>query len=152
LKLGRRFVEDVPSQKFISDIAATYSSSDGDIKTTLRAVYKHSDFKNAIGTKLKRPGEDYISVARALEIWPNFSNLGTWPGITKNFAFISNISRDELSRMGHVPLAWPFPDGYPDIAASWVNANYQVVRWNIYGNFAREYVESSQLGDFIAGA
>ena len=137
LKLGRRFVEDAPSQKFINDIAATYTSSDGDIKTTLRAVYKHSDFKNAIGTKLKRPGEDYISVARALEIWPNFSNLGTWPGITKNFAFISNISRDELSRMGHVPLAWPFPDGYPDIAASWVNANYQVVRWNIYGNFVR---------------
>ncbi|MFM8693675.1 MAG: DUF1800 family protein, partial [Actinomycetota bacterium] len=27
LKLGRRFVEDIPSQKFISDIASAYSTS-----------------------------------------------------------------------------------------------------------------------------
>ena len=26
LKLGRRFVEDVPSQKFISDVASTFTS------------------------------------------------------------------------------------------------------------------------------
>jgi len=63
LKLGRRFVEDVPSQQFISDIASSYLSSKGDIKDTLRAVYKHPDFKNSAGKKLKRPGEDYISVA-----------------------------------------------------------------------------------------
>ena len=137
LKLGRRFVEDVPSQKFISDVASTFTSSDGDIKATLRAVYKHSDFKNAFGSKLKRPGEDYISVSRALNVWPNFSNLGVWPGITKNFAFVSQIVQNELARTGHIPLAWPFPDGYPDVASSWVNANYQVVRWNIYGNFVR---------------
>jgi hypothetical protein len=37
--------------------------------------------------------------------------------------------------MGHAPLSWPFPDGYPDVAASWVNANYQLLRWNIYGHF-----------------
>ena len=39
--------------------------------------------------------------------------------------------------MGHAPLSWPFPDGYPDVASSWVNANYQVLRWNVYGNFVQ---------------
>ncbi|MFZ9226660.1 MAG: DUF1800 domain-containing protein [Candidatus Nanopelagicaceae bacterium] len=136
LKLGRRFVEDVPSQKFITDISSTYLSSGGDIKETLRAVYKHSDFKNAIGTKLKRPGEDYVSVARALDVWPDFTRLQRWPANSKVFAF-PTIVRDELARMGHAPLSWPFPDGYPDIATTWVNANYQVLRWNVYGNYVQ---------------
>lgn len=136
LKLGRRFVEDVPSQKFISDISSVYTSSQGDIRDTLRAIYKHSDFKNAIGTKLKRPGEDYVSVARALDVWPDFTRVQRWQGITKEFAFPA-IVPNELARMGHAPLSWPFPDGYPDIAMNWVNATYQVLRWNIYGNFVQ---------------
>jgi uncharacterized protein (DUF1800 family) len=136
LKLGRRFVEDAPSQKFINDISTTYLSSGGDIKETLRAVYKHSDFKNAIGTKLKRPGEDYISVARSLDVWPDFTRLQRWPGMTKEFSFPA-IVPNELARMGHAPLSWPFPDGYPDVAVNWVNANSQVLRWNVYGNFVR---------------
>ena len=76
-------------------------------------------------------------MARALDIWPNFSKLGSWTGMTKEFAFISPIAQDELKSVGHVPLSWPFPDGYPDIATNWVNANYQVMRWNIYGYFVR---------------
>jgi hypothetical protein len=39
--------------------------------------------------------------------------------------------------MGHAPLSWPFPDGYPDVATNWVNANYQVLRWNVYGNYVQ---------------
>jgi hypothetical protein len=135
LKLGRRFVEDVPSKKFIDDIASTFTSSRGDIKTVLRAVYHHPDFEAAIGTKLKRPGEDYVSVARALDVWPNFSSLGVWKGLTRDFAFISPIVQTDLSNMGHIPLGWLFPDGYPDVATSWVNSNSQLLRWNTYGNF-----------------
>jgi uncharacterized protein (DUF1800 family) len=134
LKLGRRFVEDVPSQKFISDIASSYSSSGGDIKTVLKAVYQHPDFRSAVGRKLKRPGEDYVSVARTLNVWPNFFRVQKWKGMTKEFEYPA-IVPDELKRMGHAPLSWPFPDGYPDVAASWVNANYQLLRWNIYGHF-----------------
>lgn len=136
LKLGRRFVEDVPSQKFISDISSAYLSSGGDIKETLRAVYKHSDFKNAVGTKLKRPGEDYVSVARALDVLPDFTRAQKWPGMTREFTFPAIVPQ-ELARMGHAPLSWPFPDGYPDIATTWVNANYQVLRWNVYGNYVK---------------
>lgn len=136
LKLGRRFVEDVPSQQFISDIASSYLSSKGDIKDTLRAVYKHPDFKNSAGKKLKRPGEDYISVARSVDVWPNFEKVQKWQGITREFTFPAQVS-NEVARMGHAPLSWPFPDGYPDIAKSWVNASQQVLRWNVYGNFVQ---------------
>jgi uncharacterized protein (DUF1800 family) len=135
LKLGRRFVEDVPSKKFIDDISSTFTSSKGDIKTVLRAVYRHPEFESAIGTKLKRSGEEYVSVARALNVWPNFSNLGVWKGITKDFPFVSPIIQSDLSRLGQIPLGWPFPDGYPDVATNWVNANSQILRWNTYGNF-----------------
>jgi hypothetical protein len=135
LKLGRRFVEDVPSKKFMDDIASVFTTSKGDTKTLLRAVYRHPDFENAIGAKLKRPGEDYVSVARALNVWPNFSKLGVWKGITKDFAFVSPIVQQDLSRMAHIPLGWPFPDGYPDVATTWVNANSQILRWNMFGTF-----------------
>ena len=30
-----------------------------------------------------------------------------------------------------------FRSGYPDLASGWVNANYQVVRWNIYTDFVQ---------------
>jgi hypothetical protein len=87
-----------------------------------------------VGRKLKRPGEDYVSVARTLNVWPNFFRVQKWKGMTKEFEYPA-IVPDELKRMGHAPLSWPFPDGYPDVAASWVNANYQLLRWNIYGHF-----------------
>jgi hypothetical protein len=54
--------------------------------------------------------------------------------MTKEFAYPAVVP-DELRRMGHAPLSWPFPDGYPDVASNWVNANYQVLRWNAYGHF-----------------
>jgi uncharacterized protein (DUF1800 family) len=95
-------VEDVPSKKFIDDIAFAFLSSKGDIKATLRAVYRHPEFESAIGTKLKRPGEDYVSVARALNVWPNFSNLGVWKGLTKDFAFVSPIVQNDLSKMNRI--------------------------------------------------
>ena len=148
LKLGRRFVEDVPSQRFIEDIAASYISSKGDIKATLRAVYNHADFRNSVGKKLKRPGEDYISVARSLDVWPNFERVQKWQGITREFAFPA-IVPNEVARMGHAPLSWPFPDGYPDIAKSWVNASQQVVRWNVYGNFVQGNTWNEPVWDSI---
>jgi uncharacterized protein (DUF1800 family) len=148
LKLGRRFVEDVPSQKFISDIASTFTSSKGDIKATLRAVYNHADFRNSVGKKLKRPGEDYISVARSLDVWPNFQHLQKWPGMTREFAYPA-VLPNEVARMGHAPLSWPFPDGYPDIAKSWVNASQQVVRWNVYGTYVQGHTWSAPDWDSL---
>ncbi len=148
LKLGRRFVEDAPSQQFINDISTAYLSNRGDIKSTLRAVYKHADFKDAIGKKLKRPGEDYVSVARSLDVWPDFQRVQKWKGITKEFLFPA-IVPNEVARMGHAPLSWPFPDGYPDIAKSWVNASHQVVRWNVYGNFVQGNTWSQPSWDKI---
>ena len=56
--------------------------------------------------------------------------------MTKEFSFPAVVP-NEVARMGHAPLSWPFPDGYPDIAKSWVNASHQVVRWNVYGNFVQ---------------
>ncbi len=137
LKLGRRFVRDEPSDKFINDIASVFTSSKGDIQSTLRAVLRHPDFSKSVGTKFKRPGEDYISVARALKVWPNFSNLGVLKGRTQDFPVESRIVSGELTQLGHAPLSWPFPDGYADVASAWVNSNAQLVRWNIYSNFVR---------------
>ena len=84
---------------------------------------------------MKRPGEDYVSVARTLNVWPNFSNLGVWKGLTRDFAFISPIVQTDLSKMGHIPLGWLFPDGYPDVATNWISSNTQLLRWNTYGDF-----------------
>ena len=35
-----------------------------------------------------------------------------------------------LRTLGHVPFTWPAPNGYPDVAAAWVNSNNLLTRWN----------------------
>ena len=34
--------------------------------------------------------------------------------------------------MGHAPLAWQLPNGYPDVAGAWLSAGGTMRRWNAH--------------------
>ncbi len=38
--------------------------------------------------------------------------------------------------MGNVPLDWPAPNGYPDVAAAWRSAGNLLTSWNLHLGFA----------------
>ena len=112
-KLVRRFVADEPPPSLVTQVAATYQSTDGDIKSMLRVIFLSEEFASA-PPKLKRPYAYFVSTLRALHTDLRINRnreIGRW-----------------LTQLGQMPFHWPPPDGYPDVAAAWA-ANL-LPRWN----------------------
>src|SRR6185369_7711007 len=102
-KLCVRFISDEPPASAVDAVARSFTSSQGDIKTTLRTLFATPDFFPSAGVKFKRPFHYLVSALRA-------TNAQT------------DADRGLLSyleRMGHVPFRNPTPDGYPARAAHW---------------------------------
>jgi uncharacterized protein (DUF1800 family) len=115
-KLCRRFVDDEPPAELVSDVAASFRASDGDLRRALRTLFTSDAFRSLRGTKLRRPLEVIVAMLRALS--PSVQVRDYWT--------VNHV----LELMGHVPYAWFPPDGYPDVAERWLNANGLLHRWN----------------------
>lgn len=112
-KLVRHFVADEPPTALVEQVAQTYLTSDGSIKSMLRTIFLREEFA-AAPPKLKRPFTFLVSALRALDTNmapPRSQDLGHW-----------------LQQLGQIPFHWPPPDGYPDVATAWA-ANL-LPRWN----------------------
>ena len=114
-RLCVRFVADEPPAGVVDAAAATFRQTSGDIKAVLRTILTHDDFWASAGQKFRRPFELVGAAVRTLEI-PNARG--------------GSMSR-ALYLLDQPLFAWPTPDGYPDNAASWLNANALLARWNI---------------------
>jgi uncharacterized protein (DUF1800 family) len=115
-KLARKFVSDNPDPALVARIAEAFRKSNGDIKTTLRAVFTSPEFNSAEArrAKIKTPFELTASALRTLgaevEVRPA---LIQWVG-----------------RMGEPLYGYQAPTGYPDEAAYWVNTGALLERLN----------------------
>ncbi len=97
------FVADNPPEAAVRAVAKAFSGSDGDIKTTLRAVFGTPEFRTSAGRKFKRPFHFIVSALR-----------------TTNAATDADRGiMSYLERMGQVPFGYPTPDGYPAEASHW---------------------------------
>lgn len=115
-KLCRRFVADEPPAGVVAEVAAAFTASDGDIRETLRTLFRSEGFRSARATKFRRPLEAIVAMLRALG-----------PGLTVHEPWLVTWS---LERMGHLPFNWFPPNGYPDVADPWLNVNGLLQRWN----------------------
>ena len=105
-KLCRFFLSYAAPQAIVDRVANAYLASGADIKITLRAVLASSSLAQvptASRAKLKRPFYLTCSMIRACN-----------PTITMASRFVN-----ELALMGHQPLRWATPDGYPDTLEYW---------------------------------
>jgi uncharacterized protein (DUF1800 family) len=115
-KLCRKFVADEPSPALVARVADAFHKSDGDIKTTLRAIFSSPEFNSAETrrAKIKTPFELAVSAIRTLgaetEVRPA---LMQWIG-----------------RMGEPLYGYQAPTGYPDVAEYWVNTGALLERLN----------------------
>lgn len=115
-KLARRFVADEPEQALVEDVALAFSSSQGDVRETLRALLLHDSVREAPAQKLKRPNEFVAGALRGLEA-----------------TGAAGLVRELLSTLdsaGQLPFQWPAPNGYPDIRAYWQSSTGFLVRFN----------------------
>jgi uncharacterized protein (DUF1800 family) len=115
-KLARRFVMDNPSPALVERIASAYTKSDGDIRTTLRAVFASPEFNapENYRAKIKTPFELAISAVRTLG--------GETTGAPALHQWIA--------RMGEPLYQYQAPTGYPDTAEHWVNTGALLERMN----------------------
>jgi uncharacterized protein (DUF1800 family) len=124
-KLAVRFVSDDPPAALVRQLAKVYLRSDTEIKPVLRALFHSKAFRSSSGDKVKRPFEDLVSTVRALGIRPPASGTD---GMRQLYWMSGGL--------GHAPLGWRPPDGYPDAVASWQGAGTTLARWNSHLSLA----------------
>ncbi|MCG8668808.1 MAG: DUF1800 domain-containing protein [Pseudomonadales bacterium] len=144
-KLCRRFISDAPDDSDVSAVANAFTKSDGDIKTTLRALFSLDSFRNNADQKITRPSEYLAQIVRAL--LPQLS-YPTDDGELFYFA---------QSLMGHLPFFWSTPDGYPDVQSYWASTSGLLNRWRLSflsyaGQLANLDMFSVDYDQLIAGA
>ncbi len=115
-KLAVKFVSDNPSEDLVKRVADAFHKSNGDIKTTLRALFNDKDFyaKENYRAKIKTPFELMVSSLRALDA-----------DVKASPALISM-----LNKMGEPLYGYIAPTGYPDTAEDWVNTGALLERMN----------------------
>jgi len=126
-KLCRRFIADAPPQDAVDQTARAFTASNGDIKTTLRAVFATDVFRAAVDAKFKRPFRYVASVLRA-----------TGAQCDPNEALYRY-----LQRMGHTPFQYPTPDGYPEEAEHWMGT--MLWRWHFTAALAEDRIDGTHV-------
>ena len=110
-KMLRWFLSYDPTQAQVDAVAATYTSTGGDIKAMIRASLNSAWLRTA-PMKLKRPFHLIASSLRASS--PSVIALA---GVT-----------NQLTPAGQALFTWDTPDGYPDKVEYW--AGNVMSRWN----------------------
>ncbi|MDQ4120564.1 MAG: DUF1800 domain-containing protein [Acidobacteriota bacterium] len=117
-KLAVKFVNDNPNEALVKRVADAFQKSNGDIKTTLRALFSSPEFfaPENYRAKIKTPFEVLVSAIRAVNADTNAS-----PAL-----------QAMLAKMGEPLYGYQAPTGYPDTAEDWVNTGALLERLN-YG-------------------
>jgi uncharacterized protein (DUF1800 family) len=130
-KLVRHFVSDDPSPSLVDRVAATFTKTDGDIRETLKTIFFSPEFNSttAYRAKIKRPFELVISAIRALG-----ADTNGGPG-----------THQWIARMGEPLYGFQTPNGYSDLAESWVNTGGLLERMNFGLALASNRVQGTRV-------
>lgn len=110
-KLCHRFIGEACPQAHVDAVARVYTSTQGDIKSMVRAVLRPEALWDA-RPKFKRPFHFLVSALRPLpHTLVSLANARGW-----------------LINAGHQPFHWNPPDGYPDSTEYW--RGNLLARWN----------------------
>jgi uncharacterized protein (DUF1800 family) len=137
-KLVVRFVSDEPPDSLVERLATAFTDSDTQIKPVLEMLFRSAELWAAVGQKTKRPLENLVSSMRAIDIAPgpdpaaSLEDLYWW-----------------THEMGQQPLAWPAPNGYPDVHAAWRSAGGLLHSWRLHLALLQDWIDT--LGDIDAG-
>ena len=125
-KLAQRFVADQPPESLVKAMAATFTKTDGDIRSVIRTMIDSREFWNreAYASKLKSPLELVVSAVRAGR--PELRN-----GLGLSL---------ELAKMGQPLYRKQEPTGYSNTGDDWKNSASLLARMNFAGALAQNRV------------
>ena len=139
-KLAVKFVNDKPNEELINRVANAFQKSNGDIKTTLRALFDSPEFFAAENyrAKIKTPFELLVSSLRTLD-----ADVSASPALL-----------GLLNKMGEPLYGYQAPTGYPDTAEDWVNTGALLERMNFAVALASNRIPNTKvnLSKFEANA
>ena len=122
-----RYVSDTPSSALVTAVANAYLASGTKIVPMLSTILHSTEFWQSRGAKVRRPTENLTATVRILA--PRVSDMA------KALDSLSWMS----SNVGHAPLEWPSPDGYPDVATSWRSSGTLLSLWKLHIGFAGDW-------------
>ena len=133
-KLAQRFVADDPPKSLVDRMAATFTKTDGDLRSVLQTMFSSREFFSAAAwqAKLKSPLEMVVSAVRAL-------NADT----QDTFALAQRIAD-----LGQPLYGKAEPTGYSNTGEGWANTAGLLARIN----FAAALVEGRVPGVSVATA
>jgi uncharacterized protein (DUF1800 family) len=120
-KLARRFVCDDPPQTLVDRLAQSYLDNGTAIVPMLRTLFSSVEFWMSTGLKTRRPAENIVATARIAGVKPGPKTAEGVDGLY----WMAN-------QLGHAPLNWGPPDGYPDVADAWGSAHATLGGWNVH--------------------
>ena len=122
-KLAVRFVSDAPPTSLVDRLTAVYLANDTAVVPVLVALFTSPEFGASSGAKVRTPHEDLAATLRLL-------------GVPAPSAATAHAQMQAcgwvLDGMGHMPLAWRPPNGYPDVAGPWVSPSTMLGRFNMH--------------------
>ena len=121
-KLAQRFLADDPPQAVVQRMAATFATTDGDLRAVLQTLFTSPEFLStgAWQAKMKSPLEMAVSAVRA-----------TNAEVTDTFALAQRIA--DLGQPLYGKLE---PTGYPNTGDAWANTAGILGRINFASAFA----------------
>ena len=137
-KLAVRFVSDDPPASLVSSLAQTYLQAGTAISPVLRKLFRSREFAAARGEKLRRPYDDVVATVRVLGLRPDAKGI---KGVEALHWMLADL--------GHAPLAWGPPNGYPDVAGAWRSAAGSLGRWNAHLNIAARWWPQTLTGPSV---
>jgi len=124
-RLAVRFVSDDPPASLVDRMAQVWRAGAGQIVPVLRTMFTSAEFAASAEAKTRTPQEDFVASLRTL-------GTGMEPSGTAGIVKLFWHALDS----GHAPMAWPAPNGYPDVAAAWASPSGTLLRWNRHMDFA----------------
>lgn len=126
-KLCRRFIADEPQAETIDAVTSAFLKSNGDIPSTLRAVFSTDEYHASRCARFKRPYHFVVSALRA---------TGAQTDARKP---VVNF----LTSMGHAPFQYPTPDGYPLEPSPWMGT--LLWRWKFAAALAKDEISGTRI-------
>jgi uncharacterized protein (DUF1800 family) len=133
-KLCYRFVSDRPPRSLVDALAETYLDHDTAIVPVLERLFRSKAFGSSVGAKVRRPFEDVAASLRVLNIRPDPAGVD---GQQALYWMIEGL--------GHLPMGWAPPDGYPDTGDPWRSAGLTLGRWNMHVGLAAGWWPANHL-------
>ena len=131
-KLARHFISDDPPRSVVDRCSKVFTSTDGDIRSTLGCVITGPEFfsRAAYRSKVKTPFQVVASAMRAMDATPDQSPR----------------SVQTVAQMGQPIFGRQTPDGWPDRADAWMNSGAILNRINFGLQMASRRVPGVQFG------